>query len=88
MAAIPYHVAKAFLEHKKAQIGTSHSTGRSNFRSDGTTLYSYNLALAVWDKDGLTRLSSGKGYSVTTNRHSHALDVMIERMGIQVKEVK
>lgn len=66
MAAIPYHVARAFLEGKKAKAG--------NFVSTGTQLWSYRMRLAHKDESGKPVLDFERGDSPsrTTSRHMKA----------------
>ena len=72
MALIPYDVVEAFA-NKKHKI-------RGSFVSNGTSLHSYGLLLAVWDKDGIS-IQVARDYknSLTTNRHMNAMWSVLEK---------
>lgn len=95
MAAIPYHVAEAFLDGRYERSGSFASTGKS--------IHSYGLQLAHWDEweDTITfnkgigtgavhsrkvtgividhRLDGTHNVSVTTARHIAALRSKLQR---------
>lgn len=82
MAAVPYGTAWAFVLGKKAHNG--------NFHTDGTTIYTYGVALAVHQTKPephiLVFKSMGRSYSLTSSRHQRALRFVLEKAvkGIKV----
>jgi len=74
MAAIPYSVAEAFFNKKKAKSGA--------FESTGSELYSYALRIAHWSptQNGVVYdLTSLYRSSVTTSKHIKAFHAVAEK---------
>ncbi len=75
MPASPTHVARAFLDGKVARAG--------QFVSSGGALHSYAMPLAHKAPDGSVVLDyvplkdGGPAVSTTTNRHMHALEMVL-----------
>lgn len=76
MAAIPYHVAEAFIAGKRDQIS------RGNFRTTGNEIWTYGTLLA-YKVPGDERIykSYRQTYSVTSARHIKALESVLARQG-------
>jgi uncharacterized protein GlcG (DUF336 family) len=73
-------VVSAFLD-KKAE-------GVVPISSDGATLYSYGVPIAIWGKRGaVTMPESSKFYSRTTSRHRHMVEDMAVQKGIDILKI-
>lgn len=79
MPLLPTRVAEAFVDGKRARQG--------NLVSSGDEIRSYAMRLAHKDPDGtvvldyIPRSEGGPGNTVTTNRHMHALEVVLSQRG-------
>jgi len=74
-------VVQAFLDKKPA--------GMTPISTDGSTLYSYGVPIAVWCKGsrGMSMPESSKFYSRTTSRHRHTVEDMAIVRGITIHKV-
>ena len=75
MAAIPYDVAEAFTQRRKATRGA--------FHSDGTSLWSYGMCIATWSANHnmiCINVDMSNRRSMTTSRHMRAFEVVIETL--------